>query len=139
MALTKLTVNHDNNEYLEVHRKKLSDWKIPFTPIGNKSMKNPECIDALDVICDFNSKELFLLKIIKDKINKDNELFLYKKSFDIGDNRKITTAMKSLINRGLVARIKREHYMVNPYFLVPKKEYQDLLLEKWHTVLNVGN
>lgn len=134
MALTTVSVNLNPDEFLEVSSRKQSPWLIPFTPIGKSSMRNRECIDALDVICTFNSKELFLLKLIKERIDVSNEVYLKKQTFTEGDSRKITSAMKSLINRGLVKRIKREHYMINPYFLVPPKDKQQVLLNQWKSI-----
>ena len=135
MANTTLTVNHDSSENIVISKQQKSKWLFPFIPIGNSSMRNPECIDALDVICSFNKQELLLLSIIKNQITPEHKVIIVKGQFDSSDNRKITSAINSWIKRGILKRERKEHYMVSPYFLVPSKAIeQPTIKQEWDSL-----
>lgn len=130
MATTALNVNIDDDEELRVTTRKRDKWLIPFTPIGNKTM-NENTLDALDVICSFSPAELYALKQVKDKINTEHEVRITKKGYTSANQQKLVKGLKGLIERGLIYRLRREHYIVNPFFLVPRVDRQAALILRW--------
>ena len=132
MPLTTLSVNLDPTEQLTVSTKKKVQWLIPFTPIGRFEMKKPDSIDALSEICKFNTAELALLELIRNRINSSYTIEIKRKDFTPQEHRKLATAIRSYISKGLLKRTQREHYMVNPYFMVPPLDLQATLVNNWH-------
>lgn len=131
MSQTEIRINIPEDKVLSLSTSKKSKWLFPFTPVGKISMKNPNTLDALDIICKFNVGQLFLLKIIKDNIDKTNEVTISKSGMSLAVQRKVTSAMQSFIKMNLAVRIKREHYLINPYFLIPYVDYHQVILDKW--------
>ena len=130
MPLTTLTVNLDPSEQITVSTKKKVKWLIPFRPIGRNDMNKPDSIDALAEICKFNTGELALLELIRNRINYTYIIDIKRKSFTPTEHRRIATAIRSYISKGLLKRVQRERYIVNPYFMVPPHDLQaDLILE----------
>lgn len=133
MALATISVNVLPDEHLKISSVKKSNWLFPFTPIGKKAMNKPDTLDALDMICNFNKGELFLLKEIKDGMQRNHAVVLKKSNYALTDARKITKAINSFIKLGILKRVKREYYLVNPYFLVPNKDDQLMIKMTWDT------
>ena len=131
MLQTEVRINIPEDKVLSLSTSRKSKWVFPFTPIGTISMKNPNTLDALDIICRFNTGQLFLLKLIKENISKTNEVTISKAKLSLTDQRKITSAMQSFIKMHLAVRLKREHYLVNPYFLIPYVDYHQVVLDAW--------
>jgi hypothetical protein len=134
MPITTLSVNLNPNEDLVVRTQEKSKWLIPFTPIGKHSMRNPDSIDALDVICKFNTRELYLLSEMRANLNPTYKFTIKRKDYSPTDYRRLTTAVRSFLTLGLIKRIKREQYMINPYFLVPSLDKQKDLIQEWELI-----
>lgn len=134
MAHTKVTVNLPKNIDLHLSTKAKAKWLFSFTPLGTKNMSKPDSLDSLDVICQFNKAELHLLKLIKDNINKHNIAVLKRSTLTKSDQRKLDTSLKAFTQKGLIKRIQKEHYLVNPYFLVPNLDYHQVVLDHWNTL-----
>ena len=134
MNTTQVQINLNRDERLVLSKERKSKWLVPFTPIGKAIMQNPDSIDALELICSFNKGELALLKVLKDGLDRYHQVTIQKSNLSLGDNRKLTQAIKSFIKKGLLKRIRREVYMVNPFFLVPASNSQELLILEWHSL-----
>ena len=130
MAITTLTVNHDITEGIALTKYKKSQWLFPFTPIGKLSMRNPECIDALDIICNFTKHELTLLLKVKQEITPHHKVIIIKNNLTSKENRQLTSAIHLWIKKGILKREKKEHCLVNPYFLVYSKTDDQLLIKQ---------
>lgn len=129
MITTELSVNHTSEEDVIIRKIKKDKWIFPFTPLGKKSMRDTNSLDAVDTITFFTKGELLLLREVKNNINKLHEVKLNS------PDRCIATAIRSWIKKGLIKRIKREHYIVNPYFITPSLEYQQTIKDKWLTLI----
>ncbi len=131
MAITRVDVEHSAGDLVQTNIVKKQSWLFPFTPIGKRSMKNPESIDALDVICNFDKSELFVLSLVKARISPSHEVTLNRSSLSEGEQRKLQKGVKSFLDKTLMIRLKREHYMVNPYFLTPPLALQESIKAAW--------
>ena len=105
-------------------------WVINFVPLGSCNPRQPESLDAIDLICEFTTAESFLLKVVKQQKEDDNTLTIRRKSFSLSDQAKLKTAIPSWIKKGLLVRTKREYYMVNPWFWPPRQE-QLRVIDHW--------
>jgi hypothetical protein len=93
---------------------------------------SPESIDALETISEFNKAELFLLKVVNENIVHGSlELKIVKSNYSLADKRKLTAAIKSWIDKKLIRRLHREHYMISPYFFTPLKNIHEDMLMAW--------
>ena len=99
-------------------------WIMPFRPVGKRTLWQPESIEAIEYICKFNKDELFLLREVYKSADEDSTLTLRPKSYEPADRAKLKRAIPLWIKKELLVRLKRERYMVNPWFLVPPKHEQ---------------
>lgn len=132
MAITELAVNISKDETLVIYKKDKTKYIVPFQPIGERNVKKPYSMNGLDIVCEFNKGELFLLKIVKDGMDQNHIVKIKKSDYSPTDQRKITQAIKSFMKKELIHRTKREHYFVNPWFLAPRSaEDQQKITTAW--------
>ena len=106
-------------------------WIIPFRPIGKRVEGPIETINAIDYICKFNKDELFLLQEVYKFIDDDCKLTLRPGSYTPANRARLKRAIPAWIEKELLVRLKRERYMVNPWFLVPPKDEQFSAVNLW--------
>ena len=97
-------------------------WVMRFRALGTVNPRQPESIDAIEYICQFTKGELFLLREVYRHTEEDNSLTLRPKSYAPADQAKLRKATPLWKKKGLLVSIKREYYMVNPWFLLPRQE-----------------
>jgi len=73
MPITNLSVNHAEDEILELSTKPREDWLFTFRPLGTINYRDSNSMDAIELISQFNRYELFLLREAKNKVNKQKE------------------------------------------------------------------
>ena len=106
-------------------------WIIPFKPFGKRIDNQPETIEAFEYICDFNKAEQFLLQEVCGLVDDDCTLTLRPGSYTPANRAKLKRAIPLWIEKELLVRLKRERYMVNPWFLVPPKVEQFKAVSLW--------
>lgn len=106
-------------------------WIIPFRPIGKRIDREPESIEAIEYISNFNKAELFLLQQAYKLVDDDCSLTLRPGSYTPAERAKLKRAIPLWIEKELLVRLRRERYMVNPWFLVPPKNYQFRAVSHW--------
>ena len=118
---TAVTVLITKDESITVTKKRRSEPN--YYKVGNGTMnKNKiQAIDLLDEIMNSTKAEQMLIKAIKNGIGYDNDYYYVVK---VTGNTKyeqnqIAVAYKSLKERNLVIRTKKNHYMINPNALIP--------------------
>jgi len=139
MPQTNVTSNHPIDKVMTVGWKDIEPvnapkWVFSFRPIGEKNMRKPDSLDALGFICKFTKGELFLLEIVKNRTKGDNTITVKTSSFSSGEKQKVATAIRSWIKKGLIKRIIKENYMINPHFIVPPKKFQEPALDQWNSL-----
>lgn len=102
-----------------------------FRPMGAINSRDPESIDAIDEMSHFNKSELFLLKIVSEKVSSRNRIIITKSRYTKNEQVKLSAGIKSWMGKGLMKRIKREHYIVSPYFFTPAKEQHQVVSDAW--------
>jgi len=103
-----------------------------FRPIGVKMSHKKDSISALHTISKFSKAELFLLDEVDKKLNTEfNQISITKSKYSAADQRKLTSAIKSWINKKLIIRLQRERYMVSPYFITPPKSHHQEIDTAW--------
>ena len=97
--------------------------KPNYLMIGNGTMNKNKIfgIDLLKELANSTKAEQFLLLAIKDGITYENEYNPVVKvvAETVTHKQYLKTGYKSLLERGLVVRIKQSHYMINPNALIP--------------------
>jgi hypothetical protein len=135
MTSTTFTVNHTAQEHVAVNVQSKASWLFPFRPLGKLPMHSkPDHVDALAEICKFSKAELFLLDIVREHLEPNNFIKITKAKYTQSVQQKVSLAISTWIKKGLIKRVKREQYLVNPYFLVPALDKQDLVKKHWETL-----
>ena len=97
--------------------------KPNYFMIGNGTMNKHKIygIDLLRELANSTKAEQFLLLAIKDGITFENEYSPIVKVIPETETQRqyIKLGYKSLLARGLVVRVKKAHYMINPNALIP--------------------
>lgn len=111
--------------------------KPNYFMVGNGTMNKHKIygIDLLRELADSTKAEQFLLLSIKDGITYDNG---YSPIVKVVGSTKyeqnmITEGYKSLLARGLVVRVKKSHYMINPNALIPI-DYEQAMVD-WNQAI----
>jgi hypothetical protein len=100
------------------------------TFMGKESL---EPIDAINAMAAMSAQELWATQLIKDnlilievltydgRIQKKTSCKAIVKSSELTDaeKQKFKTGFKRLHSKNLIRRVKREHYIFNPMFLIP--------------------
>ena len=124
-----------SNEALIISRKPKGRYKIKFNLIGKVDDWNPDpdSIDGRKAYTQSTKSELYLLELVGEGMCKSsNRIRIPMKDFNITEKERIKTGTRKLIQRGLLIRIKREHYMVSPWFFVPQQTDQLEALLQWN-------
>ena len=106
-------------------------WIIPFKPLGKRIDREPETIEAVEYISKFSKSELFLLQEVYRHVDDDCTLTLRPGTYSSADRAKLKRAIPLWKKKELLVSIKRERYMVNPWFLVPPKREQFRAVSHW--------
>lgn len=109
-------------------------WHMRFRAFGDKKYSDPESINAVDYISEFTKAELFLFREVCEHTEKNSKLTLRPKSYTPAAQARLKKAIPLWIKRRLLVRIKREYYMVNPWFLTPPKDEQVTAMDYWRAL-----
>lgn len=116
-----------STEY-KVRFEKRRELSPNYLRVGNGTMNKSKiyAIDLLKELANSTKAEQFLLLAIKDGITYENEYNPVVKVVAETETHKkyLKTGYKSLLERGLVVRVKQSHYMINPNALIPL-DYED--------------
>ena len=111
--------------------------KPNYFMVGNGTMNKQKVygIDLLRELADSTKAEQFLLLAIKDGICYDNGYSPIVKVVPETDTQRqyIKLGYKSLLARGLVVRVKKSHYMINPNALIPI-DYEQAMVD-WNQAI----
>ncbi len=133
----KLTVNVPSGKTLVA--KLENTTAIPYYyRIGNGKRNNLlgrgiTAMNTLQELCKFTPQEQFLFAKLEehlleeDAVNdkgthfkvKTNVAVIVNKNFTSAEQQKIKAGFKRLNSKDIVRRLKRQHYIINPQFLVP--------------------
>ena len=120
------------NEELVVTTNKRSPWIVPFKPFGATNPRLPESIDAVSYIAEFSKAELFLFQEVMCHKHNNNDVRIRKKAYATDAQAKLKKAIPIWKRKGLLIQYKREHYMINPWFVVPQqKELHLETINRW--------
>jgi len=106
-------------------------WYINFRAFGAYNSRKPESIDAVEYISEFTKAELFLFRTVCEHTAKNCTITLRPRSFSPAEQAKLKKAIPLWIKKRLLKRIKREYYVVNPWFLVPPKKEHLKVMRQW--------
>jgi hypothetical protein len=121
-----------SSEEITVTSKPKGKVLITFNLIGKKDGRNLESIDGRKAYTQSTKSELFVLELVDELMDKTTNIVrISLKAHNKTEKERIKTGTRKLIARGLLIRIKREHYMVNPWFFVPQRNDQAPILLEW--------
>jgi len=127
-----------NIESISISRKKRVIPNFIMTGNGTMNSSSIQSINLLVESMDSTKSEQYLLKAIINGINYHNGysavvMIVPKTSTH---RQYLKEGYKSLFIRGLVKRVKRSHYMINPNALIPPN--YESALEIWESLPNYG-
>ncbi len=140
MPNKSIEVNVDDND-LEISftRKPKAKPKHTFIfhymGIGIQDMTKPDTIDSLYEITQMNKSELLLLEIInRSHIGHTLQTKIIMAEYNLTNKRKLATGIRLWIKKGFIKRIRRQEYMINPYFITPEPGRHEILLAAWNSL-----
>ena len=129
---TKIVVNSDD----EVIVRKRSKTHIPFNMVGNGKM-NKQGTKSINLLREMETLSKPAIKLLNDLIdgmsyNPDTEQVGYIVFYKADTNAEamvIKRGYKELKARGLAIRVKRSHYILNPYAIITSNPMH---IPDWH-------
>jgi len=98
-------------------------------------------LDAIEIITDMTIRELYALKLLKSnlilkeerthdriKLRTSCESIIINSNLTNPEQQKFKAGFKLLHKKNIVKRIKREHYILNPNFIIPYFYEEELKL-----------
>ena len=127
----KAEVNVKDGDSLEiVHHKAQKEKYIPFRMVGSlgySQIKGATTMDSIKLMMDFNANEAWLMNQIKDLGEGTTLVAVIRgKTLTPVEKKKLSLAYKTLRQKDIIRRVKREYYMVNPMFWVPRTNREAL-------------
>jgi len=127
----KAKIEVDTDVDLEIIQHKKSKEKYtPFHMIGKggySTLARSVVVDAVGEMLKFNKQEQWLMALIfKYGDAKNLQCVIRGKDLTKTEKNKLAIAYRSLRAKDILRRIKREYYMVNPTFWVPKSNREEL-------------
>ena len=141
-SIPQVSVDNPDNKSFEV--KFIDVWRFlpPYWKIGTGGRMNYmriEPVNAIKVMAKMTPQEFYVLEILLKSLLKTKWVFdpkqkkevpvqytscyvSYKAStLDKNQKAKFKEGAKRLVKKGLLAREKREHFMINPAFIIPSE------------------
>ena len=134
------------DDVVEIRKtKKKKEPYPPYTIVGNgKSSKRGASMDIIDVCSEFNLAENKLLQFFRDclldnNVNREIELnTVTPTKYEVFDDYLKTALKKNYAHMeymGVIKRIKRGTYMVNPTLFIPSTNYESIK-HKWDLLVS---
>ena len=125
----------DSDEEVTVSRKGKYTYP-PFSMVGNgKKNQYGTSLNLIETLCEFSKAEQFAflkvietLKCIGDSRKKHNVCPVFMKDMSSAEQQKFKSGITDLINKGIVKRSKKEHYMVNPNLIISTSYADDMTM-----------
>lgn len=114
----------DKNERYIISKEKENKKKPQFLMIGKGiNMDGQNAVDLLMEVSNMNTSEKFAFFKIRDAMDYKDEtlsnIVVDQKDFTNYEKKMFKLGTKSLIDRKLIARVKRGLYQINPYAVIP--------------------
>ncbi len=127
--LTREGLNFDKDmRYVIQEERRVSSSKPPYQLIG-RGQRNAtgSSMNAIQLMMEMSSSEQFLFSKVESHMD-------YKSCvgsctiarFTQSEKQRVKLGYKKLRVKDILRRIKREHYMINPDFIVPNEDYRML-------------
>lgn len=105
---------------------------IMFGVTGYTGYTDLYTMDTLSLLLNLTkSEQKFLLRFFSNFDKTTNMSIITAKQLTKSERNKASLAFKSLHNKSIIKKLKREHYMINPTFLVPPPEHRDSIVNIW--------
>ncbi len=129
--MAQFTVEDDEEMTISKKKKYTSP---PYSMVGNgRKNKFGESLHLIEVLCEFSKAEQFAflkvietLKCLGDSRIKHNVCPVFMKDLSSAEQQKFKNGITDLIQKGIVKRSKKEHYMVNPDLILSKEYAYDM-------------
>jgi len=115
---------NQNQEYV-INVKNTNKTKVPsFTAISGGKFMKPNKEGLLQEVGKLNKRERWFFLLIDRLMDFDtNTAFIKNSSLTTTEQQNKSRAYKSLHKLGLVKRVKREYYIINPDKIIPLNSY----------------
>lgn len=130
--LDEKTIYFDSSEELIISSKQKSKSNLPpFQMVGRKYIKGNKTMgyDYTGVLLSLNKEEQWFYTLIRQHINfRTNEAIILSSSLTATEKVKASKAYKSLNSKGLLKKVKKENYLVNPDAVIYPPNYENIKL-----------
>ena len=139
MAITTTSVQHEDTNDVDIRVNKRKSLIKEFSLVGrlntmHAKINTHENIDIIDLMDDLKPTPRRLFKEIKDNFDyQTNEATLQKPKGKYKQKRR-SMATKILKDRNVIKKTGQRSYIVNPYLIVPKIDFQKDILTKWNSI-----
>ncbi len=138
MMKEETTVTISSDKEVTVTPRYKGGCPIKFNFIGKIDDRNPKSINGRKAYTQSTKSELYVLELVDKLMDKTtNRVIIRPKNYNKTEKERIKTGTRKLQDRSLLIRTKYQHYIVNPYFFVPQREYQRRVLLKWQEALRL--
>ena len=121
--ITQITLNKDE---VLLKKKVYSDRPL-FRPL----FRSDDMRDATMMLLDMSTAEQYVMKMIIPKLDYTTNCVVINLRFNTAiDKNKFSLGYKRLKDKHILIRYVKEHYMVNPDFIIPMKYYEECK-QKW--------
>lgn len=125
------------DEQVTINIRPKERYTIMFNRIGSITPRQSDSIDGDLAYTRSTKQELFFLEIARSLMDSETNTFrIHMSAYSTTDKARIKLGANKLIKRNLLVRLKREYYMINPWFFVPLVKHQSDILSQWYMSLH---
>ncbi len=126
-----------DDEIVSIHKKPRSRYRVPaFDCIGGNMEYHTQVkgYDNLYTVIQNMSKQTAWLwwELVKNRNRHSNECRYVAESG--ADKRRLTVAYQKLFALGLVRRMRKQHYLINPLAYLPEQGQFQAVSSKWNAL-----
>lgn len=138
MPIIPTSTSLAQDEELHLSTRRIHKHRIPpFLPIGQAGMSKYKIagLDTGNILKDLSTAATWLFWTLESKRNKaTNETILLSKFLSKTEQNRVAKGYKELHQKGVIKRIKREHYIINPKAVLPSFEFYEDVWASWENL-----
>lgn len=135
-----LNISVEKGQRLEIVSRSNSYKYPPFYMAGSgKRNKSGSSLNLIQILCNLTKSEQFTFSLLETNlaywethICKGNICIVRNNELTDSEQQSFKRGYKLLNQKDLVRRIRREHYLISPYLILPK-DFEEAVAE-WETI-----
>ena len=136
VSTASLTFNSATEEVEQSIRKKHIAKYTPFLALGKDGYSQynngRESMNAFQLTVRLSPSALWTIGLMEPLLDPSTNISVIRgKSLTKTESRKLIVGYKELHAKRIVTRVKREYYMINPFYIVPIPAHRDAIVASW--------